>query len=88
MKPIHWPTPVNPFGILLCSKVIIKLKKHRRLECYLRQGKTLNGTGILGYKTNSSLRATNVTWLFECDVDEQLIMERTTHLSCEGVRSY
>ena len=44
--------------------------------------------GIPGYKTNHSLRATNATWLFDSDVDEQLIMERTGHLSCEGVRSY
>ena len=44
--------------------------------------------GIPGYKTNHSLRATNATWLFDSDVDEQLIMERTGHLSSEGVRSY
>ena len=31
---------------------------------------------------------TNATWLFDSDVDEQLIMERMGHLSCEGVRSY
>ena len=42
--------------------------------------------GIPGYKTNHSFRATNATWLFDCDVDEQLIMERTGHLSCAGVR--
>ena len=44
--------------------------------------------GIPGYKTNHSLRATNATWLFDSDVDEQLIMERTGHLSSEGVRLY
>jgi len=43
---------------------------------------------ISGYKTNHSLRATNATWLYDGDVDEQLIMERTGHLSTEGVRSY
>lgn len=43
--------------------------------------------GIPGYKTNHSLRATNATWLFDFNVDEQLIMERTGHLSAEGVRS-
>jgi len=43
---------------------------------------------IPGHKTNHSLRATNATWLYDSDVDEQLIMERTGHLSTEGVRSY
>ena len=43
---------------------------------------------IEGYKTNHSLRATCATRLFENDVDEQLIMERTGHRSSQGVRSY
>ena len=37
-------------------------------------------------KLTHSLRTTNATWLFDCDVDEQLIMERTGHLSCKGLR--
>ena len=44
--------------------------------------------GIPGYKTNHSLRVTNATWLYDSNVDEQLIMERTGHLSSEGVRTY
>ena len=43
---------------------------------------------MLGYKINHSITATNTIWLFNCDVDEQLIMERAGHLSCEGVSSY
>ena len=39
--------------------------------------------GIMGHKTNHSLRATCATRLFEHNVDEQLIMNRTA-----GVRSY
>ena len=37
-------------------------------------------------KLTHSLRTTNATWPFDCDVDEQLIMERTGHLSCKGLR--
>ena len=44
--------------------------------------------GIPEYETNHSVRATNAAWLFDCDVNEQLIMERIGHFSCEGVRSY
>ena len=39
-----------------------------------------------GMKLTHSLRTTNVTWLFDCDVDKRLIMERTGHLSSKGVR--
>ena len=35
----------------------------------------------------NSLRATNVTWLFDSNIYEHLIMERTGHLSAEDVRS-
>ena len=44
--------------------------------------------GIEGFHTNHSLRATNATRLFSAGADEQLIMERTGHLSMDGVRSY
>ena len=33
--------------------------------------------GIEGHFTNHSLRATSATWLFEAQIDEQLIMQRT-----------
>ena len=39
-----------------------------------------------GMKPTHSLRTTNATWLFDCDVDKRLIMERTGRLSCKGVR--
>ena len=44
--------------------------------------------GILGHKTNHSLRATITSRLYHSGVDEQLVMERTGHRSLEGVRSY
>ena len=44
--------------------------------------------GIMGYKTNHSLRATATTRLYESGIDEQLVMERTGHRSIEGARSY
>lgn len=44
--------------------------------------------GIVGHKTNHSLRATCATRLYEKGVDEQVIMERTGHRSTKGVRSY
>ena len=44
-------------------------------------------TGIDGYYTNHSLKATAATHLFEAGVDEQLIMQRTGH-SSTAVRPY
>ena len=44
--------------------------------------------GVTGHFSNHSLRATAATRLFEAGVDEQLIMSRTGHRSCDGVRSY
>ena len=45
--------------------------------------------GILGFKTNHSLRVTSATRLFHSGVDEQLIMSHTRHRSVDaGVRTY
>ena len=44
-----------------------------------------NATGISGYKTNHSLRATTATRLYQAGVDDQLIMECT---GLDVVRSY
>ena len=44
--------------------------------------------GVLGYKTNHSLRATSTSQLYQSGVDEQLVMERSRHWSVEEVRSY
>ena len=59
-------------------------------------GNYVNGTvarickaaGIEGFKTNHSLRATAATRLYHAGVDEQIIMEITSHRSLDGVRSY
>ena len=42
--------------------------------------------GLIGYY-NRSLQATAATRLFEDGVDEQLIISRTGHKSCDGFRS-
>ena len=44
--------------------------------------------GVHHNVTNHSLRATCATRLYESNVDEQLIMERTGHRSVSGVRAY
>ena len=38
--------------------------------------------------TNHSLRATCATRLYQSNIDEQIIMERTGHRSVSGVRAY
>jgi len=44
--------------------------------------------GIQGNKTNHSLKAICATRLYQANVDEQLIMERTGHRSTACVRAY
>ena len=51
--------------------------------------KTLcEAVGIDGHMTNHSLRATCATRLYNNNVAEQVIMERTGHRSTKGVRVY
>ena len=44
--------------------------------------------GFTGRKTNHSLKATRASRLYESEIDEQVIMEKTGHRSVQGVRSY
>ncbi len=44
--------------------------------------------GIHGYFTNYSLRATATTRLYDAQIDEASIMERTGHRSLNEVRAY
>lgn len=44
--------------------------------------------GVLGYKTNHSLRVPAATRLFQHGVDEQIIMLVTGHHSTDGVQAY
>ena len=44
--------------------------------------------GIQGHKTNHSLRATAATALYQADVPEKLIQERTGHRSLNALRVY
>ena len=46
-----------------------------------------SAAGFKGFFSNHSLRATAATRLFDSDVDEQLIMAKTGHVST-AVRSY
>ena len=48
----------------------------------------MRSANIKGYFTNHSLRATAVTRLYEAEIDEATIMERTGHRSTDGVRAY
>ena len=47
-----------------------------------------NSAGILGNKTNHSLRATSATELFKKGVPEKIIQERTGHSCLESLRTY
>ncbi len=49
--------------------------------------KMFDQVGILG-KTNHSLRATGATRLFEANVPEKLIQERTGHRTTTALRKY
>ena len=77
---------------ILCATI----GKRQRTIGGVPQNHTINNTmskvckaaGIVGFKTNHSLRATAATRLYQSGVDEQLIMEKTGHRSLEGVRSY
>ncbi len=78
LQPANKPTEAvwytsKPLGHNTLSKTICRLCKT---------------SGIEGFKTNHSLRATAATRLYELGVDEQMVMERTSHRSLEGVRSY
>ena len=44
--------------------------------------------GILGEKTNHSLRATGASRLFQASVPEKIIQERTGHRSTDSLRLY
>ena len=44
--------------------------------------------GYEGHYSNHSLRASLATWLYDAEVDEQLIMSRTGKSSTEGVGAY
>ena len=45
-------------------------------------------TGIPRYKTKPSLQVIAATWLYDSEIDKQLVMETTGHSSTEGVRTY
>ena len=44
--------------------------------------------GISGKKTNHSLRATGTTEMFQAQVPEKIIQERTGHRSVAALRTY
>ena len=63
----------TPLGHNLLGKVVTDMMKE---------------AGYDGHYTNHSLRASLATRLYDAEVDEQLIMSRTSHSSTEGVRAY
>ena len=48
----------------------------------------MRGASMPGCFTNHSLRVTAATRLYDAQVDEATIMERTGHRSVEGIRTY
>ena len=48
----------------------------------------MKSAGVPGYFTNHSLQVTAATRLYDAQVDEATIMERTGHHSTGGVRAY
>ena len=71
-KDLPWFTSV-PVGRNELSKTVQKM-------CQL--------AGITGHKTNHSLRATGASQLFQGNVPEKIIQERTGHRSLEALRQY
>ena len=51
-------------------------------------GNLMKDIGFPGHFTNHSLRVSCATRLYTAQVDEQLIMSRTSHSSTDGVRAY
>ena len=51
-------------------------------------GNICKEAGIAGSKTNHSLIATAAARLYASSIDEQLVIERASHHSVEGSRSY
>ena len=62
-----------PLGHNKLSQVVPRLMKSAKIE---------------GYFTNHSLRATAATRLYDAEVNEATIMDRTGHRSTTGVRAY
>ena len=77
-KPLDKPTPTSWFT----NKPI----GHNKLEGTV--ARPCKEAGIPGFRTNHSLHATAATTLYNSGVDEQQVMERTGHISLDGVRSY
>jgi len=48
----------------------------------------MRSASIPGYFTNHSLRVTAATRLYDAEVDEATMMDRTGHRSVEGIRTY
>ena len=60
---------------------------HNVLKSKLKEMFKIAGLNIEG-KTNHSLRATGISRLYSAGVPEKLIMQRSGHLSKEGLRGY
>ena len=60
---------------------------HKTLSGMLKEIMKAGNLDLTG-KSNHSLRATSISWMYESNVPEKLIMESSSHLSASGVHSY
>ena len=60
---------------------------HNTLSGMLKEIMKAGNLDLTG-KSNHSLQATSISWMYESNVPENLIMERSGHLPASGVHSY
>ena len=60
---------------------------HNTLSGMLKEIMKAGNLDLTG-KSNHSLRATSISWMYDSNVLKKLIMEKSGHLSASGVHSY
>ena len=70
---------------LVLTSIMFTVHSHNTLKNFV--GTMCKEAGFQDYKTNHSLRTMAATILDASGVDEQLLMERSSHRSVEGIRS-
>ncbi len=88
--PLNRPDGAFYLAPLACPKERCWFKRAPLGHCKLAAvvPRLMKSAGIEGYFTNHSLRATATTRLYDAQVDEATIMQRTGHRSTDGVRAY
>ena len=79
VRPLERYSPSGPWfsAVLVGKHTFFKMVKN-----------TCDKAGIVGNKTNHSLRATSATEMYNFEVPEKLIQERTGHRSLKALRVY